>query len=73
MKTLARLAHTLGAYDMAGWMTQQEIEEQSLDFDERNYTDGAWWSEIDARQHDDDMERLELEAEIFDLQKGGYL
>lgn len=51
----------------------EATEERRLDFDQRNYLDGAWWTEQDAELHDEEMKQLESDAEIFDLQRGGYL
>jgi len=65
-----------------GRFKQQEIERQenerlSLDFDARNYTDGAWWSLQDAEmmeaEQKDKMEALEIEAEIFELRSFGMM
>ncbi len=64
-----------------GRFKQMEIErqeaEQAIDFDERNYTDGAWWSLQDAEMHEaeqrDRMEALEIEAEIFELRSLGMI
>ena len=46
-----------------------DISETAIDFDERNYLDGAWWSEQDAEMMRDEMEALEVEAEIFDARQ----
>lgn len=43
--------------DYARWMEEQERE---------------WYAEQDAELEREERERLELEAEIFDLQLNGY-
>ena len=42
--------------------SDRERIEQGLDFDKRNYTDGAWWSEQDAELVEE--ERQQIEAKI---------
>lgn len=56
-----------------GDITEDDLAEMGLDFDKRNYTDGAWWAEQDAELHEQEMIQLESDAQIFDLQRGGYL
>ena len=47
---------------------RQEIDEieataeRALDFDNRNYTDGAWWADQDAERHE--VEQQEMDANI---------
>jgi predicted DNA-binding helix-hairpin-helix protein len=55
-----------------GTYTPKELAEMALDFDERNYTDGAWWSEMDAELHEQEMRQLESDAEIDDIRRNGY-
>lgn len=50
-----------------------ELQEKEIDFDKRNYLDGAWWSEQDAELHEQEMRQLEEQADIFALRQGGYL
>jgi hypothetical protein len=56
-----------------------EIEESEMDlnFDERNYTDGAYWSELEAEQiiaEHDELTRIENQAAIEDERRtpGGW-
>jgi len=61
---------------------QQEQEmltdsEQDIDFDERNYTDGAWWSLQDAERVEADRKaeliEIERQAEIWTLRSLGAM
>jgi hypothetical protein len=56
---------------------QQELElnlaEQALDFDENNYTDGAWWSEQDAEMREQEQKQIEAQAEIQEYRTQGYM
>ena len=57
------------------WQAEQAKDEQSLDFDERNYTDGAWWAEQDAARYEaeqDEIRRINAQAEIEDMRLNGY-
>lgn len=63
---------------MNAWMTEQEIQEQDndtaeLDFDEHNYTDGAYWEELAQVELEEERAKLEEEARIHDLRRGGWL
>ena len=54
-----------------------EESEMELNFDERNYTDGAWWAEQDAERviaDRDELRKIESDAEIFDERQtvGGW-
>ncbi len=52
---------------------QEASEEQELDFDKRNYLDGAWWAEQDAEMREAEMKQIESDADIFAEKQGGYL
>jgi len=49
-----------------------EPSETAIDFDERNYTDGAWWAEQDAEMQQKEAEQLERDAEVADMRLNGY-
>jgi hypothetical protein len=50
-----------------------EESEMDIDFDQRNYTDGAWWAEQDAEMVREELKQIESDADIFQEQRGGYL
>jgi len=66
------LSDSLLSDSLENWQQEQAKDEQSLDFDERNYTDGAWWSEQDAELHEQEMRELESQAAIEDMRINGY-
>ena len=41
----------------------ESTEERALDFDERNYTDGAWWAEQDAEKREVEQAERDLNIE----------
>jgi len=56
---------------------EQEESEMALDFDERNYTDGGYWSERDAERvmaEHDELTRIENQAKLEDERRtiGGW-
>ena len=56
---------------------EQEIDfdwqaEQAVDFDENNYTDGAWWAEQDAELRAAEVAHVEAQAEIQEMIHNGY-
>ena len=56
-----------------GDITEADLAEMGLDFDKRNYTDGAWWAEQDAELHEQEMRDLESQAQIEDVRLNGYV
>ena len=51
--------------------TTEEL--QTLDFDTQNHTDDSeWWREQDAEMERDEMEALEIMAEVEDIRRNGY-
>lgn len=47
-------------------------EYHAIDFDAESYTDSDWWKQQDDELERDELERIETEAEIFDLRINGY-
>lgn len=56
-----------------GDITEDDLAEMGLEFDKHNYTDGAWWAEQDAEMHNEEMAQLESQADIWQLERDGYL
>jgi len=50
----------------------ESTEERALDFDEKNYLDGAWWAEQDAEMRQAEIEHVEAQAEIQEMVHNGY-
>jgi hypothetical protein len=50
----------------------EATEERALDFDEKNYLDGAWWAEQDAEMRQEEIEHVEAQAEIQEMVHNGY-
>ena len=62
-----------------GRVKQQLIEaqdfeiEQALDFDLRDADSPDWWIEQDHDMQKQELEQIELQAEIADERRGGWL
>jgi hypothetical protein len=59
------------------WQAEQQRDEQEmaqeLDFDARNYTDGAYWADLEAEQMEAErMQQIESLAEIVENRVNGY-
>ena len=52
------------------YAANRALSETALDFDERNYTDGAYWAEKEAAEFE--LANIEAEAEINDMRLNGY-
>jgi hypothetical protein len=52
---------------------EEAQEEASLHFDERNYTDGAWWSNQDAEMREEEIAHVERQAEIQEYRTQGHM
>lgn len=47
--------------------------ETEIDFDEREYLDGGWWSEQDAEMRQQELDEIESLAEIQEYRTQGYM
>ena len=62
-----------------GRIKQQLIElqdfeaERALDFDLRDADSPEWWRAQDEEMDKEEMEQIELQAEIAELRQGGWL
>ena len=51
----------------------EATDERALDFDQRNYLDGAWWADLEAEQMEAErMQQIESLAEIVENRVNGY-
>ena len=66
------LSDSLLSDSMDNWQKEQAKDENALDFDERNYTDGAWWAEQDAEMQAEELAHIEAQAEIQEMIHNGY-
>ena len=52
---------------------EENQEDMSCHFDERNYLDGGWWANQDAEMREEELAHIELLAEIQEYRSQGYM
>ena len=55
------------------WQAEQANDGNPLEFDTRNYTDGAYWADLESEQMEAErMQQIESLAEIVENRVNGY-